>query len=243
MEVSPSTVMALKDCSQARASIVRNSFGSIAASVATKASMVAMSGWIMPAPLAMPVTVTGLSPTRTRRDAALATVSVVMMASAADSQLSSRRSVMHSGSARVTRSTGRGSMITPVENGSTCPPSKPNRRAVSAQMARASASPRSPVPALALPVLTTIARMAEAAARCSRQTRTGAAQKRLRVNTPATVLPSASLNSSRSLRSALRIAARAMPSSTPATGCSSCGSGGMSATGTALRGRRVCPRP
>ena len=59
VEVSPSMVMALKVSSAAGASISRNGPGSIAASVKRKASMVAMSGAIMPAPLAMPLMVTG----------------------------------------------------------------------------------------------------------------------------------------------------------------------------------------
>ena len=52
--------------------------------------------------------------------------------------------------------------------------------------------PSSPVPALALPVLISRARMPTPAARCARQTCTGAAQKRFRVNTPATDDPSTS---------------------------------------------------
>ena len=59
VEVSPSMVMALKVASTAGARISRNGPGSIAASVKRKASMVAMSGAIMPAPLAMPLMVTG----------------------------------------------------------------------------------------------------------------------------------------------------------------------------------------
>ena len=45
-----------------------------------------MFGLIMPAPLLMPVTVTVLPTIDTRRDAALATVSVVMMPCAAACQ-------------------------------------------------------------------------------------------------------------------------------------------------------------
>jgi hypothetical protein len=89
--------------------------------------------------------------------------------------------------------------------------------ASASHVARAAARPGSPVPALALPVLTTMARMPAPAARCSRQTCTGAAQKRFCVNTPATVLPSATRTTSTSLRLALRIPASAQPSSTPAT--------------------------
>ena len=49
-------------------------------------------------------------------------------------------------------------MITPVENGSTCLASQPINFASASQLARAATSPGSPVPAFALPVLTTSAR-------------------------------------------------------------------------------------
>ena len=58
VEVSPSMVMALKVSSTAGSSEARSACGSMAASVKRKASMVAMSGAIMPAPLAMPLMVT-----------------------------------------------------------------------------------------------------------------------------------------------------------------------------------------
>ena len=88
VEVSPSIVMRLKDRSAASRASCCTSAGAMFASVATKPSMVAMLGRIMPAPLLMPVTVTVLPPMRTCREAALGTVSVVMMASAALAQLS-----------------------------------------------------------------------------------------------------------------------------------------------------------
>src|SRR5574340_1733187 len=53
--------------------------------------MVAMLGWIMPEPLAMPVTVTVLPPTCAGRLAPLATMSVVMMACAASDQWQRRQ--------------------------------------------------------------------------------------------------------------------------------------------------------
>ena len=83
VEVSPSTVMRLKERAAASASMRCSAAWLTAASVATKPSMVAMSGWIMPAPLAMPVTVTVLPPRLSRREHALGTVSVVMIAAAA----------------------------------------------------------------------------------------------------------------------------------------------------------------
>ncbi|OIQ79802.1 hypothetical protein GALL_384500 [mine drainage metagenome] len=81
--------------------------------------MVAMLGWIMPEPLAIPVMVTVLPPISTWREVPLATISVVMIAVAALSQLSSPRSATQAGRPATTRSTGSGSMMTPVENGST----------------------------------------------------------------------------------------------------------------------------
>ena len=62
----------------------------IGASVNTKASMVAMSGAIMPAPLAMPQMVTGLPSSRAIAAAPLGKVSVVMIALAASCQASAR---------------------------------------------------------------------------------------------------------------------------------------------------------
>ena len=88
-----------------------------------------MFGWIMPAPLAMPVTVTGTPSTTTRRDAPFGTVSVVMIARAAAYQPSSRAAASAAGSAATMRSTGSGSMITPVEYGSTSSGAQPTQLA------------------------------------------------------------------------------------------------------------------
>ena len=54
VEVSPSTVTLLKVVRTCRPSRARSTGGAIAASVTIKPSMVAMSGAIMPDPLAMP---------------------------------------------------------------------------------------------------------------------------------------------------------------------------------------------
>ncbi len=62
VDVSPSTVMALKLVLAPLSSIACSASAPIAASVKTKASMVAMSGAIMPAPLAMPLIVTSKPP-------------------------------------------------------------------------------------------------------------------------------------------------------------------------------------
>ena len=194
----------------------------------------AMLGRIMPAPLLIPVMVTGTPPISIRRLNALGRVSVVMMPSAARTQWSCCASPMAAGKPASMRSTGRGSMITPVEKGSTCAGCKPSNPAAAALVARARARPSWPVPALALPVLITMARtpFTEAAeARCSRHTCTGAAQKRLRVKTPATAVPSSSRNTVRSLRPTLRIPASATPMRTPGTPWISAGSGAARWTG------------
>ena len=113
--------------------------------------MVAMLGLIMPAPLEMPVNVTRLPAIITERDAALGCVSVVMMASAADNQLSVCRLAMAAGKPAINFSTGSGSKITPVEKGKTCCASQPSNLDKASHVACALANPASPVPALALP--------------------------------------------------------------------------------------------
>lgn len=200
-----------------------------------------MFGLIIPAPLLMPVSVTVWPSIVTWRDAAFGSVSVVMIACAASYQFAALRFASAAGSPAFRRSIGSGSRITPVENGSTCAASRPARRASSAQVSRVFARPGSPVPAFALPVFTTSARMpappARTFARCSRHTITGAAQKRFSVNTPATVAPSSTEMTSTSLRFGLRMFASAQPSVTPATGCNWAGSidGKLTAMGHTCR--------
>src|SRR5258708_35685260 len=179
-------------------------------------SIVAMFGWIIPAPLEMPVTVMVRPSMTTWRDTALGTVSVVMIASAAEAQFPGERSAMHAGRPSMMRSTGSASMMTPVESRSTSGLSRWGSRATAWQVARALAMPSAPVPALATPVFTTIARIGPLSARCSRHTMMGAAAKRLRVNTAATRAPSSSATRSRSLRLGLRMPAFATPRRTPA---------------------------
>ena len=71
VEVSPSTVMALKERSAPRFKRSCSTGAGSLASVKAKANMVAMSGAIMPEPLAMPLIVTLVSPIRTWRLAPL----------------------------------------------------------------------------------------------------------------------------------------------------------------------------
>ena len=81
--MSESTVMALNERSTALLSSACSAGAAIGASVKTNDSIVAMSGAIMPAPLAMPLIVTSASPSLTRAVATLGNVSVVMIARAA----------------------------------------------------------------------------------------------------------------------------------------------------------------
>jgi hypothetical protein len=81
--MSPSTLMRLKLRSAAARRQRSSRTASIRASVVTTDSMVAMFGWIMPAPLANPATVTVRPSSVSVSCASLATVSVVMIARAA----------------------------------------------------------------------------------------------------------------------------------------------------------------
>ena len=109
--------------------------GATQASVAKKPSMVAMLGRIIPAPLAIPVAFTVRPPRVNWQLAALGWVSVVITPSAASSHCAPDATgdcaawASACGKPAKRRSSGKGSMMTPVENGSTCSCSKPNARA------------------------------------------------------------------------------------------------------------------
>ena len=83
VEVSPSTVIRLKLVGRAWRRSVFKTWGVAAASVKIKTKSVAISGWIMPEPLAMPARVNFLPSIFPCTSAALGRVSVVMMARAA----------------------------------------------------------------------------------------------------------------------------------------------------------------
>ena len=89
--------------------------GGRAASVATKASMVAMFGAIMPEPLAMPAMRTGVRSIWVSTTAPLAKVSVVMIAAAAAVQPSAVSRAATSGVARSIRAASSTTPMTPVE--------------------------------------------------------------------------------------------------------------------------------
>ncbi len=78
-------VTALKVSTTPSRNNVCNTGAAIGASVKTKASIVAMSGAIMPAPLAKPLMVTSVPAIRARAVASFGNVSVVMIARAASS--------------------------------------------------------------------------------------------------------------------------------------------------------------
>ena len=173
VEVSPSIVMALKERSAISRVRLPSKPGAKPASVAIKPNMVAIFGWIMPAPLQMPVITTGPADVDTVVDVALGWVSVVMMACAASSQWSSPKLATAFGKALIIFSIGKGSKITPVEKGRICSGLSWRSFANAAQVSSACFIPDSPVPALALPVFTTRARISPlrpSCAKCSRQT-------------------------------------------------------------------------
>ena len=80
VEVSPSIVTRLKLRSAKSRARARAAAADTAASVPRKASIVAMSGRIMPEPFTMPVAQMAVPATSARRDTAFGAVSVVMMA-------------------------------------------------------------------------------------------------------------------------------------------------------------------
>ncbi|MOA47205.1 hypothetical protein D3C78_1698190 [compost metagenome] len=96
-----------------------------------------------------------------------------------------------------------------MENGRICSGRQSSSLASASHTARAFWRPDSPVPALALPVLITSARICTPASRFCLQICTGAAQKRFCVNTPATVLPLSMRMTSTSLRPGFLIPAQA----------------------------------
>ena len=182
MLVSPSTLIALNERSAARRVMARSSSTGTVASVMTNASSVAMFGWIMPAPLAMPRTTTSIPPTPTATPMVFDRVSVVMIASATSPYPTSVGVMART--AVAMRWSGRGTPMTPVLATATSWRAQPIFSAAAPAIATASRSPCSPVQAFAFPLLTTIARSAPRS-RCRRVTTQGAAMTWFVVNTPA----------------------------------------------------------
>ena len=117
VEVSPSTVIILKVRSTTSFRVFCNSFGSMATSVAINASMVAILGWIIPDPLAMPPMLISWPSSSNSRKPSLGKVSVVSMALAANEPALDLLLNLGADSMMpfTTSSVGNGSPIIPVE--------------------------------------------------------------------------------------------------------------------------------
>ncbi len=244
--VSPST----ESWFQVRAAAGRSSphsvSGATAASVSTTDSIVAIRGWIMPTPLAIPLTVTSTGPAVGRRQlrrssvAILVTESVVRSAIAAASRAASSSDSVGTMAARplATRSSGSRVPITPVDRWRVrltwAPVASASRRPISSW----SASPAAPVAAFALPLVDTIASAQpnppraspELAARCARDSRTGAAAKAFGVKTAAAAAGSPVVTmTARSGRPEALIPAARPPARNPAGMAARRSTGGRSA--------------
>ena len=155
VEVSLSTVMALKLLSVASLSKGRKRRAGSAASVNTKASMVAISGAIMPDPLAMALMRIFCLPIFAVRVAPLANVSVVIMACAAPGQSDVCATPKLADFTAATSGAGSSvSPITPVEARNISVSSARKRLASALAVRPAARAPAVPVKALALPALT-----------------------------------------------------------------------------------------
>src|SRR5262249_30570136 len=158
VDVSPSMVTALKVSSTPLFSSDCRAAGAIGASVKTNDSMVAMSGMIMPAPLAMPLMLTLALPSFTVAVAIFGNVSVVMMARAADIQSPGAADVARLPSTPSNFCASSGSPITPVDARNTSFGLQTTALAAICAVSEVDCLPVLPVKALALPELTTSAR-------------------------------------------------------------------------------------
>ena len=185
-----STPLLSSDCSTADDS---------GASVNTKDSMVAISGMIMPAPLAMPLMVTLALPSFTVAVATFGKVSVVMIAFAAPIQWSGVAASASVASTPSNLVASSGSPITPVEARNTSPVVQPTAFAAVCAVSAVDCLPVLPVNALALPEFTTSARACPRPS-LARHHSTGADGHFDLVKTPATVVPLSMTASSTSVR-------------------------------------------
>ena len=203
--MSPSIVTALNVSSTPLFSSDCSRLADSGASVKMNASMVAMSGAIMPAPLAMPLIVTLALPSFTVAVATFGKVSVVMIAFAAPIQssgLAVSASVASTPSNLVASS---GSPMTPVEAKNTSLTLQPTAFAAICAVSAVDCLPVLPVKALALPEFTTSARANPPLedpplASFARHHSTGADGHLDLVKTPATVVPLSITASSTSVR-------------------------------------------
>src|SRR5215468_375948 len=215
VEVSPSIVTALKLSRTPFASSTCKAGAAMGASVNTNDSRVAISGAIMPAPLAMPQIVTTASPSLAVAVAPFGKVSVVMMALAAASKLPGFAAATRPSITRSKAWASSGSPITPVEARSTSPGLQLAAWAVLAAVYRVASRPVRPVKALAFPELTTSPRALPALI-LSRHQSTAADGHFDLVNTPATVVPLSNSANRTSVRPLYRMPAAAVAMRTPA---------------------------
>ena len=158
VEVSPSTVTALKLGRTAAVSAFLSIEGATAASVVITPIMVAIDGAIMPAPLTIPATIAALPPSLVVTTDDFSRVSVVMIARNAAESLRVPRLLAAAAMPRLIFVIGSRWPIMPVEATSTFRGSVPRRAAVSAAIVRASRIPRLPVQTFETPALITIPR-------------------------------------------------------------------------------------
>ena len=191
---------ALKVPSTARLSAAESTSGDACASVVRTASIVAMFGAIIPAPLAIPPT-RKVPPSRVT---CFGCVSVVRIAVAAAVAWSGERPrpPTRAGAAASMVSIGRAKPMRPVEQTSTSSTPAPSGPATAAAMRSAATSPAAPVAALAQPLLRmTAAALPAVAARWARLTTTGAAQDLFVVKVAAAgTAPDTAATSARSAR-------------------------------------------
>ena len=184
VEVHPSTVSSLKVVPTAPPRAGASTSGGTRASVVSTASIVAMFGASIPAPLAMPPTENPPPSTTT----SFAWVSVVRIASAASAAAGREpsRAPASAGSAPRSRSRSSGRPIRPVEQTRTCSASSPSTSASAEALALAAATPAGPVAAFAQPLFKrTAPARPPLDKRCPRLTVTGAAAARLEVKVAA----------------------------------------------------------
>ncbi len=185
-----STPLLSSDCSTADDS---------GASVNTNESIVAISGAIMPAPLAMPLMVTLALPSFTVAVATFGKVSVVMIAFAALIQSSDAADVANVASTPSNLVASSGSPITPVEARNTSLALQPTALEAIEAVSAVDCRPVLPVKALALPEFTTSARALPGPS-LARHHSTGADGHFDLVKTPATAVPLSMTASSTSVR-------------------------------------------
>ncbi len=243
--VSPST----ESWSQVRAAAGRSrphrTSGATVASVSTTDSIVAIRGWIIPTPLAIPLTVTragrpSLPGSSRIAVATLVFESVVRRATAAASSPSSDAASTgtRAASPAPTLSSGSRVPMTPVERWSVRSTVTPVVAASIAAISAWSASPAAPVAAFALPLVEMTASAQpnpprgspDVAARCARDSRTGAAANAFGVKTAATAAgPVVESTTARSGRPEALIPAARPPALKPAGMTGRRSTGGRSA--------------